>query len=208
MTDGRQHREYRFNHHAGVPCAAFADFHVGRIARIVRGSPVSARDDHLRRRIGRSMVGIPDHETLSRLQSQATNKPQMIEHKTQLGPNDPAPIRDAFVTQGSRTTPFAAGVNQFDAIRIGDAQQTRFGQEVIGPRPMRRQVRETNACVPASGETTDDNRASASDRRPVRHSLSGHTRMPIVTSSLGYNTAWAVLRDTPTCGHRHDKTEL
>ena len=208
MTDGRQHREYRFNHHAGVPCAAFADFHVGRIPRIVRGNPVSAKTTICVGELGNQWSEFLITRHCPELQSQATNKPQMIEHKTQLGPNDPAPIRDTFVTQGSRTTPFASGVNQFDAIRIGDAQQTRFGQEVIGPRPMRRQVRETNACVPASGETTDDNRASASDRRPVRHSLSGHTECRSSPAHSDTTRPGQCFATRPTCGHRHDKTEL
>ena len=46
MADGRQHREDRFNHHAGIPGAALADLHVRRVARSTVKSGIG-QDDHL-----------------------------------------------------------------------------------------------------------------------------------------------------------------
>ena len=107
MTDGRQHRENRFNHHAGIPSAAFADFHVRRIARSTV-EPGIGQDDHLIGKLGNQRSEFLIRDTVQ-IAVPGDKQPQMIEDKTQLGPNDPAPIRDSFVPQGRELRPSRRG---------------------------------------------------------------------------------------------------
>ena len=137
MADGRQHREDGFNHHARVPRAPLTDFQVSGIAGAAMEASIR-QHHHLVSELGnqRSELAIADtHHVAVPGDKQA----DMIQNKAQLGPNNPAPIRNTLVAQRARTATFPTRVNQFDAIRVGDAQQTRFGQEIIRPRSMRRQ---------------------------------------------------------------------
>jgi hypothetical protein len=107
MTDGRQHRKNRFNHHAGVPRTSFADFHVSRITRAAM-KPSVGQDDHL---VGQ--LGDPGPEFLIRDALQIAvpgdKQAQMIEDEAQFGSVNPAPIRDPFVPRSRELRPSQRG---------------------------------------------------------------------------------------------------
>lgn len=58
---------------------------------------------------------------------------QVIQDKSEFPADDPAMIRSAFLANLPGTAPFTHGVQPFDAIRVGDAQQRRFSQETVRP---------------------------------------------------------------------------
>ncbi len=84
VADGGQHREHRFNQHARVPCAAFADFHVGRIARSTV-KPGIGQDHHLVGKLGNQRAECLIRDTVQ-VAVPGDKQPQMIEDKANLAP--------------------------------------------------------------------------------------------------------------------------
>src|SRR3990172_6360473 len=63
----------------------------------------------------------------------------VIDQPAQLNPDDPTPIRLAFLAQRLLTTPLAHGVNQFNPIGVDDGEEGWLGQETFAPVLMRPQ---------------------------------------------------------------------
>jgi hypothetical protein len=122
VTDRRQHREDRFNHHAGIPRATFADFHIGRIAGAamkagIGQTTICSENDKSR---NQSVIW-----TALRLQSQAPGNDDW--HKP-ISRRASAQFEFALSPKKLRELRLLARMDQFDTIRVGHPQQTRLGQ--------------------------------------------------------------------------------
>src|SRR4030066_753598 len=64
------------------------------------------------------------------------DKTQMIEHKTQLAPDDPTAVRQPFLADLSLASAFPARVEQLDAISVHQTEQGRVCHKALRPMPM------------------------------------------------------------------------
>ena len=97
VTDLGQHGQNSLYEHAGVPSATRADLHVAGIACFAM--PRTIHQNHgLFLKCGdhgsKASVGDTGEVAIQRHE-----QPQVIEHKAQFCPNDPAQVRQAFVAQ-------------------------------------------------------------------------------------------------------------
>ena len=135
MAHQGQHGEYRFDDHACVPFARLANpdvfrmpvpfdkaliaeqYHLGGIAlgNLLEGAAI----------VDVSCVNLPIH-----------NETEMIEHETQLAPDDPTAVGQPFLADLSLTAAFPARMEQFDAIGIDQTEQGRVCQKALRPMPV------------------------------------------------------------------------
>src|SRR5215207_4519558 len=133
--DERQHRKYRLDHHALVPRPAPADFQVLWVAFFSMKARV-ATDDHL-------LFVLPDERLEDRVRDVRRvalprhDEAEFVQEQAEFTADDPAPVRQPFTPILSRRAAFADGVNQFDTVRVNDAQDGRLGQKALSPGAVR-----------------------------------------------------------------------
>src|SRR5215471_11209561 len=131
VADECQHRQDRLHQHAILPRAPLTEFQVGGIALggmeggITQDNhpPINLLHEPLKgviRDIGRGTR--PPHDPSP-----------LIEEQTPFPADNPAMIREAFPANLLGAAAFADGVNEFDAIRVNDAEHGRRGQENLRP---------------------------------------------------------------------------
>ena len=135
MANQRQHRQHRFDDHAGVPFAPPAKAEVLRLPICFGKAFVTEQDHALGIALGQVLEGtavvdvggvdVPIHD-----------QPEMIEDVGQLAANDPAPVREPFLADLLLTATFAARMEQLDALRVDQADQGRLSHKALGPVSM------------------------------------------------------------------------
>jgi hypothetical protein len=136
MTDQGQHGQNRFDNHAVVPFPATTKAQVVRLP-ILFGKTGVGKDGHgwcmaidqLLKRGAVIHIGgvhIPIH-----------NQSQVIEEETEFPTDNPTLIGQPFTSYLCLCTPFPAGVNQFNTIRVSHADQRMVGQKASRPLLMR-----------------------------------------------------------------------
>src|SRR5437588_6124889 len=131
MADQRQHREHRFYQQTVLPRAALTQFEVGGIAlRRMEGG--ITQDNH-------TLLKLPNQPLKGVIRDigGGTRPPHdqapLIEQQTELTPDNPAMIGEAFATHLLGAAAFAYGVEQLDPIGVNNPEHGRGGQEDLGP---------------------------------------------------------------------------
>jgi hypothetical protein len=135
MAHQGQHGEYRFDDHAGVSFASLEDPEVFRIP-IYLDKALIAEQHHL---VGIALGNLLEGAAIvavSCFDIPIHNETEMIEHETQLTPDDPMAVGQLFLADLSLAAAFPAGVEQFDAIGIDQTEQGRACHKVLRPMPV------------------------------------------------------------------------
>jgi hypothetical protein len=136
MTNERQHREDRLNHHPLVPGALGTDFKIGRHPAHLFKMGVGKDDHLLGDRIHQMLEGSAIVD-IGCVHIPADNQTEVVQEEAELAPNYPALVGQPFLADLLRAASLAPGMNQFDAVTVNDAEQRRRGQKAVNPLLMR-----------------------------------------------------------------------
>ena len=140
FTDLRQERKDGFDQHPVVPLAAPADFQVFRLIDRASKSGV-CQNDHF---VGHSLderqkclIG-----NVRRFYLPVGDQSEFIGQKAKLAADNPFPRGETFFADppSPGLMIFSDRMTQLDAVRIDDAEQSRFGEESFGQTAMRFQA--------------------------------------------------------------------
>lgn len=136
-ADVGQKREDRFDDAALIPGALHAQLEIVRHAVLAAKAEATERDRlayvtfNERQKTVVAFVG--------RRPLPIDDAPVLIDDPAHFDADDPAPIALAFLADLLRGAAFAHGVNQFDAVTVGDGKEDRRTQETIRPGTSRRE---------------------------------------------------------------------
>lgn len=136
MTNHRQHRQDRFNHHAIIPCSFRANLQIGRIPTLFLKMRVSKNKHFLGDSINHVLKSAAIIN-IGRVHIPIHYQADMVEQQTQFTTDNPAFVGQSFFANLLGASPFPSGMNQFDAIAINDPDQAGIGHEAVNPFPMR-----------------------------------------------------------------------
>jgi hypothetical protein len=135
-THLRQERENRFDQHPVVPLAASADLQVFRLVDFASKAGV-CQNNHF------PTDGFNEREKflirhIRRCDLPISNESELIDQQTEFADDDPLPRSKSFLADAfsMRLMIFANRMAQLNAVRIDDAENSRFRQELFGQPTM------------------------------------------------------------------------
>jgi hypothetical protein len=117
-THGRQHRQHGFHHHALVPGAAFAGFHIGGVTRLGVEARIS-QNNHLVFKLSNQPVKGGVRHMRGGIIPRDDQSP-LVDDVGELRPDDPAVVRYPFRPDLPVGPVFTLRMAQFDAVTISD----------------------------------------------------------------------------------------
>jgi len=135
VTHHGQHGQHRFDDHASVPLAPLANPDVFRMPVLFDEALIAEQHHSSGIAFGNLLKGAAIIN-VGRVDIPIHDKTQMIEHETQLAPNDPTAVRQSFLADLSLAAAFPAWVEQFDAISVNQTEHGRVCHKALRPMPM------------------------------------------------------------------------
>jgi len=135
VTHHGQHGQHRFDNHAGVPLTPLANPDVFRVPVLFDKALIAKQHHSGGIAFGNLLKGAAIIN-VGRVDIPIHNKTQMIEHETQLTPDDPTVVRQPFLADLSLAAALPAWVEQFDAIGVSQTEQGRACHKALRPMPM------------------------------------------------------------------------
>jgi len=126
-ANGRDQGEHGFYEHAIVPCAARAQFDIGRNTRSSSEADIGQNDAVSIKRLYQWQEDLIRY--IGRIPGPRNDLAMAIDQHTELDAHDPTPIRLALLADLALAASLSNGMDQLDAIGVHDGEKGWMGQE-------------------------------------------------------------------------------
>jgi hypothetical protein len=174
VTYGMQHGKHRLYHHVDVPLSSLTYQHVGRVtSKLALSVKTTVREYHhlllelLYRRLKGSIMDVGS-STIA-----CTHKTLFVEHQPHLSTYYPASVAQTLLAYLPLRTSLSVRVDQLNTVSVSHSQQSRLGQEALGPLPVSSEQPEKASTFRQVGEQVEVVTLDPAVERPVTHSFDG-----------------------------------